>query len=390
MQRSNEQRSNEQNNEDQISAARATAMRAGIQNRSGSNYQVADPTASINDSNYNQPPTTTTTTTGAAAGDHTLKDTVISGASTAASTAASATKTVAAGAAAAGAATVAAVRHLFADKTAGTTTTATTGDTTTTRSVDSPHPHPIADFPNTAVHNISTQSPNTQSTNDTPTATHAATGPIHSVPVEPLHSTGLDAPKGYKAKEADLHATTGVPATKVDVHPTTTLNQGHNTHHRANSPALPSQAPTHATTPHTTTDSIDSRPTEKVIPMTEKVKAPIVGATSALGATAAGTATYLGNKAMGAKEAVKDTVGNLSSSGAPSNLSSSGAPSNLSAAGTPTSTTSSHATMDSTKGIYVPTHSTHTPTAATPATTTHTTHTSSSAPLSEKVKAPIV
>ncbi|KAG0214340.1 hypothetical protein BGX33_002265, partial [Mortierella sp. NVP41] len=300
MQRSNEQRSNEQNNEDQISAARATAMRAGIQNRSGSNYQVADPTvggtatpynpdnievakehlaeslgkASINDSNYNQPPTTTTTTTGAAAGDHTLKDTVISGASTAASTAASATKTVAAGAAAAGAATVAAVRHLFADKTAGTTTTATTGDTTTTRSVDSPHPHPIADFPNTAVHNISTQSPNTQSTNDTPTATHAATGPIHSVPVEPLHSTGLDAPKGYKAKEADLHATTGVPATKVDVHPTTTLNQGHNTHHRANSPALPSQAPTHATTPHTTTDSIDSRPTEKVNPMTEKVKAP--------------------------------------------------------------------------------------------------------------------
>ncbi|KAF9092616.1 hypothetical protein BGX29_010376, partial [Mortierella sp. GBA35] len=200
MQRSNEQRSNEQNNEDQISAARATAMRAGIQNRSGSNYQVAGPTvggtatpynpdnievakehlaeslgkASINDSNYNQPPTTTTTTTGAAAGDHTLKDTVISGASTAASTAASATKTVAAGAAAAGAATVAA----------------------------------------TAVHNISTQSPNTQSpntqsTNDTPTATHAATGPIHSVPVEPLHSTGLDAPKGYKAKEADLHATTG-------------------------------------------------------------------------------------------------------------------------------------------------------------------------------------
>ncbi|KAF9296393.1 hypothetical protein BGZ91_010182, partial [Linnemannia elongata] len=67
---------------------------------------------------------------------------------------------------------------------------------------------------------------------------------------------------------ADLHATSGVPASKVDVHPTTKLNQGYNTHH-----------PITATDEHPT-DSIDARPTATSTtmdsrPMTEKVMAPV-------------------------------------------------------------------------------------------------------------------
>lgn len=203
------------------------------------------------------------------------------------------------------------------------------------------------------------------------THTQAATGPVNPVPiqeiVEPIHSTGLDrtstaasAPKtGYRAKEADLHATSGVPASKVDVHPTTKLNQGYNTHHTStNSPG-----------------AIDARP------LTDKATAPVLGA----GAAAAGTAAYLGNKTSGLGSESKETARNAS-------------------LGTPSSTTSSYATMDSTKGTYNPsvsssTHSTsHTSPAAATASiqpqvahaTHHTTTNTSSAPLTEKIKAPVV
>ncbi|KAG0271477.1 hypothetical protein BGZ95_000704, partial [Linnemannia exigua] len=330
------ERSNQQNI-DKASSARATAMRAGVQNPAGSNYEVAGPTIGGTATPYNsdnievakerladsfsKASVQDTTTT---PGDHTLKDTVVSTASTAAHNAAEAGKTVAAGAAAAGAATVSAVKSFFADK--GTTATPVDGTTTTTRTTTTANAHPIADFPNTEVHNIHKDS--TPST--PPMHTHAATGPIHSVPiqVEPIHSTGLDTRKtssgnlggsGYRAKEADLHATSGVRAAKVDVHPTTTLNQGYNNHHS----------------------------------MTDKITTPVVGAASAVGAAATGTAAYMGNKAselgnkaseMGAdaKDSVEKTVHNMKST----SLSSS--------SDTPKSTTSSYATMDSTKGTYNP------------------------------------
>ncbi|KAG0361084.1 hypothetical protein BGX24_005432 [Mortierella sp. AD032] len=378
------ERSNQQNI-DKLSSARATAMRSGVQNPSGSNYEIAGPTIGGTAMPYNSDnievakerladsfskasvqDTTTTTTTTTTPGDHTLKDTVVSTASIAAHNAAEAGKTVAAGAAAAGAATVSAVKSFFADK--GTTATPVDGTTTTTTKA-----HPIADFPNTEVHNIHKDS----TLNTPPMHTYAATGPIHSVPVqvEPIHSTGLDAPRasgggnggnGYRAKEADLHATSGVRAAKVDVHPTTTLNQGYNSHHS----------------------------------MTDKITTPVVGAASAVGAAAAGTAAYmgnktseLGNKASGlgvdAKESVERTAYNMK-------------PTSLSSSDTPKSTTSSYATMDSTKGTFNPSVSSSntsyaspaaatTPVQSTHTTTTHRTTTpSSTTPLSEKVKAPVV
>ncbi|OAQ24925.1 hypothetical protein K457DRAFT_35450 [Linnemannia elongata AG-77] len=414
------ERSNQQTT-DTPSSTRATPMRAGVQNPSGSNYQVAGPTIGGTATPYNPENIevakehlaesfgkaslhdNTTTTTGTGTGtatrggtgtDSTLKDQVISGASTAAHTAADVTKTVAAGAAAAGAATVSAVKSFFAgDKTAAdhSNPASTTAHTMTSASNKS---QPIADFPNTQVHNI-----HVDSTPETPTHLHihAATGPIHSVPVdfEPIHSTGLDSTAsktGYRAKEADLHATSGVPASKVDVHPTTKLNQGYNTHH-----------PTTATDAHPT-DSIDARPTATSTtmdsrPMTEKVMAPVAGAASAMGSAAAGTAAYLGNKAFEAKESVKGTVNNLTTPSASSD--------------TPSSTTS-HATMDSTKGTYNPSISSSTsytsPASATapsqyqsthtnapiqsqsahPTDYHHTTTSTDSRPLTEKVKAPII
>ncbi|KAF9134037.1 hypothetical protein BGW39_008256 [Mortierella sp. 14UC] len=339
------ERSNQQNI-DTSSSPRATAKRAGVQNPSGSNYEVAGPTiggtpipydsgnievakehladslskASIQDTTT----TTNTTTPAAAAGDHTLKHTVVAGASTAAHTAAEAGKTVAAGAVAAGAATVAAVKSFFADK--GTThVEGTPSSTTTTTSTKA---HPIADFPNTEVHNI-----HKDSTPSHAIRTHAATGPIHSVPVEvePIHSTGLDdskttAASGYRAKEADLHSGTTASAA----------------------------------------ESIDSRP------LTDKATAPVIGAASAIGTAAADTAAYLGNKATEAKDSVKNTVYNLTTS---------------SSSDTPTSTTPSYATMDSTKGTYNPSVSS----SNTNTNTSYTSPTSSSTtPLSEKVKAPAV
>lgn len=166
------ERSNQQT-EDIPSSKRATAMRAGVQNPSGSNYQVAGPTiggtatpynpdnieaakehlsdsfatkASINDTpsaTTNDTPSATINDTPSAT-DSTLKDTVVSGASTAAHTAVDVTKTVAAGAAAAGAATVTAVKSLFADK--GTHAAGTT-DTTKINPVTTSKAQPIADFP---------------------------------------------------------------------------------------------------------------------------------------------------------------------------------------------------------------------------------------------------
>ncbi|KAG0307469.1 hypothetical protein BGZ97_000383, partial [Linnemannia gamsii] len=168
-------------------------MRAGVQNPSGSNYMVAGPTIGGTATPYNP-------NNIEAAKEHladsfatkaTINDTVVSRASTAVHTAADVTKTVVAGAAAAA---------------------------MTTNKVQ-----PIADFPHTQVHNLQ---PDTNPIIQT--HTQAATGPVNPVPiqeiVEPIHSTGLDrtstaasAPKtGYRAKEADLHATSGVPASKVD------------------------------------------------------------------------------------------------------------------------------------------------------------------------------
>ncbi|KAF8933034.1 hypothetical protein BGZ47_011062, partial [Haplosporangium gracile] len=279
-------------------------MRAGVQNPLGSNYEVAGPTIGGTASPYNperievakdhlaeslgkaslydSAPTTTTTIITSTDTTHdnnepTVKDQVVSGASTAAQTAADAsktvaagassaahtaadvtktvaagaahtavdvTKTVAAGAIVAGAATVSAVRDLFADK----------GATTDKTDVDHHHPstmhtttpatnktQPIADFPNTQVHNLK---------DDLISDTHAATGPTYLIPldVEPIHSTGLDGTTktGYRAKMAVIHGTPDVPASTTD-----------------------------------------SRP------LTEKVVAPVVGAASAVGNAAVGTAAYL-------------------------------------------------------------------------------------------------
>ncbi|KAF9122738.1 hypothetical protein BG015_005476 [Linnemannia schmuckeri] len=247
---------------------------------------------------------------------------------------------------------------------------------------------PIADFPNTQVHNLKDDS-----TSDTPIHMHphTAAGPIPSAPVdvEPIHSTGLDSTAsktGYRAKEADLHATSGVPASKVDVHPTTKLNQGYNTHHSTT--ATDSRPSTTDIDARPSTTDIDARPsttstsTTNSRPLTEKVTAPVVGAASAVGTAAADTAAYLGNKASEAKESVKETVSNLTTS---------------SSSDTPSSTTS-HATMDSARGIYNPSVSSSASYNSAASTTpmqpysTHTTthHTSSSTPLTEKVKAPVV
>ncbi|KAF9131294.1 hypothetical protein BGX30_013145 [Mortierella sp. GBA39] len=335
------ERSNQQST-DIPSSTRATAMRAGVQNPSGSNYQVAGPTIGGTATSYNpdnievakehlpdslgraslDDNTTTTTTTGTTTTTHgtdsTLKDQVISGASTVAHTAADVTMTVAAGAAAAGAATVSAVKSFLAgDKTAAdhsnpASTTAHTAMDATNKS------QPIADFPNTQVHNM-----HDDSTPETPTRihTHAATGPIHSVPVdfEPIHSTGLDSTASmadYRAKQADLH-------------PTTKLNQGHNTHHSTSDiDARPSASDIDARPTTASATTMDSRP------LTEKVTAPIVGAAAAMGTAAAGTAAYLGNK-----DSVKETANNLTTPSASS--------------ATPSSD-SSYATMDSSKGYYNP------------------------------------
>ncbi|KAG9071451.1 hypothetical protein KI688_005663 [Linnemannia hyalina] len=406
------ERSNQQTT-DNPSSTRATAMRAGVQNPSGFNYQVAGPTVGGTATPYNpdnievakehladslgraslddNTTTTTTTTTGTTTTygtDSTLKDQVISGASIAAHTAADVTMTVAAGAAAAGAATVSAVKHLFAgDKTAvdhsnPASTTAHTGMGATNKS------QPIADFPNTQVHNM-----HDDSTPETPTRihTHAATGPIHSVPVdfEPIHSTGLDSTASmadYRAKKDDLHATPGVRDSKVDVHPTTESNQGYNTHHSTTAiDARPSASAIDARPTTASTTTTDSRP------LTEKVTAPIVGAAAAMGTAAAGTAAYLGNKASEAKESVKGTANNLTTPSASS--------------ATPSSE-SSHATMDSSKGYYNPSVPSSTSASATtpiqpqsarstaPIQTQspyyNTTTSSDSRPLTEKVTAPIV
>ncbi|KAG0282769.1 hypothetical protein BGZ96_000136 [Linnemannia gamsii] len=384
MERSNQQTS------DIPSSNKATAMRAGVQNPSGSNYQVAGPTIGGTATPYNPDnievakdhladsfATKASINDTSSAKDSTLKDTVVSGASTAAHTAVDVTKTVAAGAALAGAATVMAVKSLFADKgthattdstgmhpatTVPHTTTTTTPHTSTTTS----KVQPIADFPNTQVHNL-----HSDTSTITPTHTHAATGLTNPVSiqefVEPTHSTGLhdtltasSGPKtDYRAKEADLHATSSGPASKADLHPTSKLDQGYNTHHSF-TPAA---------------DSIDSRP------LTEKNTTPALGTAAAGGAAAAGTAAYLGHKASERGSEAKDTSRNTS-------------------LGTPSSTTP-YATMDSTEGIHNPSlsdstrSSSYTPLA--PATLpiqsqgihTHPTTNTSSAPLTEKVKAPL-
>ncbi|KAF9547782.1 hypothetical protein EC957_007728 [Mortierella hygrophila] len=395
-------------------------MRAGVQNPSGSNYQVAGPTIGGTATPYNPENieiakehladslgrtslgdnTTTTTTTGTTTTtygtDSTLKDQVISGASTAAHTAADVTMTVAAGAAAAGAATVSAVKGLFAgDKTdVDHSNPASTTDHTAMGATKS---QPIADFPNTQVHNM-----HVDSTPETPTRmhTHAATGPIHSVPVdfEPIHSTGLDSTASmadYRAKMADPSATSGVRSSGADVHPTTELSQGYNNHH-----ARPSASAIDAIDAHPSASAIDARPTTASTtttdsrPLTEKVTAPIVGAATAMGAAAAGTAAYLGNKASEAKESVKETANNLTTPSAPSV--------------TPSSN-SSYATMDSSKAYYNPSVSSSTSYTSPASATTpiqsrstnttapiqsqsanyNTTGSTNSHPLTEKDKAPV-
>ncbi|KAG0054052.1 hypothetical protein BGZ83_012041 [Gryganskiella cystojenkinii] len=166
----------------------------------------------------------------------------------------------------------------------------------------------------------------------------AATGAVHAVnknvhdlthkdagPESP-HLTSSGAPK------ADLHATVGKPAVKVDVRPTSTLNQGWNSHDaeamNAASTTFSTPAAATAEKPATTTTVFSSRLSNisSSKPLTEKVTAPVVGAASAVGAAAVGTAAYIGNKPSAARD-------NLS--------------------GTPSSI-SSGATMDSTAATYTP------------------------------------
>lgn len=105
---------------------------------------------------------------------------------------------------------------------------------------------------------------------------------FEAIPETPYTSSG--------APKADLHAAPGKPAVKLDAHPTTTLNQGHNSRRQE---ALVSDMTS-------TSSSVSSRSR----PLSEKVTAPVVGA-----AAATGTAAYMGYKAKDAKDAAVDSTG---------------------------------------------------------------------------------
>ncbi|KAF9325424.1 hypothetical protein BG006_011096 [Podila minutissima] len=102
---------------------------------------------------------------------------------------------------------------------------------------------------------------------------------FEAIPETPYTSSG--------APKADLHAAPGKPAVKLDAHPTTTLNQGHNSRRREASTSDLAMSKTSTTS---SSSSVSSRP------LSEKITAPVVGA------AAAGTAAYMGKMAKDAKD----------------------------------------------------------------------------------------
>ncbi|KAF9275389.1 hypothetical protein BGZ74_004038, partial [Mortierella antarctica] len=113
---------------------------------------------------------------------------------------------------------------------------------------------------------------------------------FEAIPESPYTSSG--------APKADLHAAPGKLAVKLDAHPTTTLNQGHNSRrHEASTSDLAMRK----TSTTSSSSSVSSRP------LSEKITAPVVGAAATVGAAAAGTSAYMGNMAKDAKDAVVDS-----------------------------------------------------------------------------------
>ncbi|KAG9320159.1 hypothetical protein KVV02_004296, partial [Mortierella alpina] len=156
------------------------------------------------------------------------------------------------------------------------------------------------------------------------------------------------------APKADLHATSGVPATKIDAVPTTTLNQGY--HNAKAHDVVTSKTATTASHAH------DTRP------LKEKISAPISG--TAIAGTAA---AFAGHRASTGKETINDPM----DPAAAVNASSDHNPTHMS------STSPAAGTLDKT-GMNVDTDHSRVGASA----TSH--PTSPTRPLAEKVKAPIV
>ncbi|KAF9980932.1 hypothetical protein BGZ75_007809 [Mortierella antarctica] len=161
------------------------------------------------------------------------------------------------------------------------------------------------------------------------------------------------------APKADLHATSGVPATKIDAVPTTTLNQGY---HNAKAHEVDTSK-TATTASHAHDSKMDTRP------LKEKISAPIGG--TAIAGTAA---AFAGHRASTGKGTINDPIDPAAAVNASTDLNPTHMSSTLPAAGT---------TLDKT-GMNVDTD--HSRVGA--STTSH--PTSPTRPLAEKVKAPIV
>ncbi|CAO3563898.1 unnamed protein product [Mortierella alpina] len=101
------------------------------------------------------------------------------------------------------------------------------------------------------------------------------------------HLTSSGAPK------ADLHATSGITATKIDAVPTTTLNQGYHNPKAHDLDASKSAV----TTGHPHDSKMDTRP------LKEKISAPLIGT-----AVAGTAAAYAGHRASTGKEVSRDSV----------------------------------------------------------------------------------
>ncbi|KAF9957913.1 hypothetical protein BGZ72_001197 [Mortierella alpina] len=95
------------------------------------------------------------------------------------------------------------------------------------------------------------------------------------------------------APKADLHATSGIPATKIDAVPTTTLNQGYNSTKAHDVDT----SKTATTASHGHDSQMDSRP------LKEKISAPIVGT-----AVAGTTAAYASHRASTGMDTMKDPM----------------------------------------------------------------------------------
>ncbi|KAF9960052.1 hypothetical protein BGZ70_008695 [Mortierella alpina] len=157
------------------------------------------------------------------------------------------------------------------------------------------------------------------------------------------------------APKADLHATSGIPATKIDAVPTTTLNQGY--HNPKAHDVDASQ--TAAATGHPHDSKMDTRP------LKEKISAPLMGT-----AVAGTTAAYAGHRASTGKEISRDSMDQTHSDHNPMHM---------------FSTAPSASTTLGKSGMNASTdHGAHTGTS----TTSH--PTSPTRPLAEKVKAPMV